>query len=63
VSARWERTPDRATWRAASGGRLLTVSKLSNGKWRGTVEDARSPELATRLVAQRWAEHRAGGTE
>lgn len=60
MSARWERTPDRSTWRAASGGTILTVSKLTNGKWRGVVDDARSPELVTRLAAQSWAEREAG---
>jgi hypothetical protein len=58
--ARWERTPDRNTWCASTPGRILTVTKLANGKWQAVVNDARSPELNTRVLAERWAENRAG---
>jgi hypothetical protein len=60
VSAiRWDRTPDRTTWQASTPG--MVVTKLSSGMWVGVVGDARSPEFSTRLLAQRWAERRAGG--
>lgn len=60
----WERTPDKATWRAARGPILLTVSKLSNGMFRADIDGpemtGRSPECRTRLAAQGWAERAAG---
>jgi hypothetical protein len=63
----WARTPDRRTWRADAGGRVLTASRLSNGLWAATVDDGgpvgQSPEFGGRLAAQRWAERRAGGAE
>ena len=59
----WWQTPDRRTWRAAVGVLVLTVTKMSNGQWVGTVEgpgvSKRSPGLPARLAAQRWAENRA----
>jgi hypothetical protein len=61
---RWERTPDRRTWRASAGNLVLTASRLSSGQWAATVEGQgaaeRSPEFSTRIAAQGWAE-RAGG--
>jgi hypothetical protein len=64
-SVRWERTPDPSVWRASAGGLLLTATRLSSGQWVATVEgpgvSERSPELGTRLAAQRWATGRAGG--
>ena len=60
----WERTADRAVWRASRNGLLLTVSRLAGGGWQATAESPnvteRSPVLATRLAAQRWADSRAG---
>ena len=62
---RWERTPDRSTWRAAAGNLLLTASRLSSGMWSaavegpGVVERSERP-FGARLAAQRWCENRAG---
>ena len=58
----WQRTGDPATWRAARGPVLLTVTKLASGMFRADVEGlpARSPEFRTRLAAQQWAEDRSG---
>jgi hypothetical protein len=56
----WARTGDRRTWSASTGNTAMTVTRLSTGRWRAAVEDARSPELATRLITQRWAEVQAG---
>jgi hypothetical protein len=41
----------------------MYVTKLTTGDWRATVEDASSPELPTRLAAQRWTENRAGHSD
>jgi hypothetical protein len=61
----WTRTPDRAVWRAYKGGLVLTVTRLAANGWQAVAEGKgvteRSPTLATRLAAQRWAESRAGG--
>ena len=63
----WARTSDRAVWRAYKGGLVLTVTRVAGGSgWQATVESPsvteRSPApLPTRLVAQRWADSRAGG--
>jgi len=63
----WQQTPDRRVWRAARGGLLLTVTKLSNGAFRADIEGPgaaeRSPEFRTRLAAQGWAANRAGVSE
>jgi len=61
----WERTADRAAWRASLNGLLLTVTRLTGGDgWRAVVEGQgvteRSAPLPTRVRAQRWAENRAG---
>jgi hypothetical protein len=63
----WQRTSDIRTWRAAADGLVLTVTKLSTGRWAATVAgpftDERSPEFGTRTAAQRWAEGTAGVAE
>jgi hypothetical protein len=61
----WQQTHDRATWRAARGLVVLTVSKLTSGQWSAAVEGPGVTErpltpLRTRLIAQRWCENRAG---
>ena len=66
----WERTAERSTWLAgAPGGVILAVTHLAAGGWRAVVcrpgaerpaAGDRSPVLARRLAAQRWAERRAG---
>jgi hypothetical protein len=56
----WARTGDRRTWCASTSGTAMYVTRTSTGRWRAAVEDARSPELATRVLAQRWAEKQAG---
>jgi hypothetical protein len=62
----WQQTPDRRTWRAASGVLVLTVTKLSDGMFEAMVEGPGVTErplrpLRTRLSAQAWAESHAGG--
>ena len=61
----WARTSDRSTWRAYKRGLMLTVTRLAGDGWMAIVEGEnvteRSPVLATRLAAQRWADSRAGG--
>ena len=59
-AAQWSQTGDRRTWCASIGNTAMTVTHLSTGGWQAAVEAARSPELRTRLVAQRWAERKAG---
>ncbi len=58
----WTRTPDRAVWRAYKGGLVLTVTRLAANGWQAVAEGKgvteRSPALATRLAAQRWADNR-----
>jgi hypothetical protein len=67
VTARieWQQTPDRRSWRAASGVLVLTVTKLTNGMFGATVEGPdgtwRSDPYTTRLAAQARAESHAGG--
>jgi hypothetical protein len=56
----WAQTADRRTWCASTGSTTMTVTKLTTGGWQAAVDAARSPELATRLTAQRWAENQAG---
>ena len=60
----WQQTADKSTWCAAVADVVLTVTKLSSGQWVSTVAgpftNERSPELGTRLTAQRWAERTAG---
>jgi hypothetical protein len=60
VSARWKQTPDRRTWCASDGSTVMTVTRVSTGLWAAIVGGEKSPELATRLAAQRWAEKQAG---
>jgi len=52
-------------WRAHKNGLMLTVTRIGANHWVATVEGEgiceRSPALATRLAAQRWADSRAGG--
>jgi hypothetical protein len=60
LDVRWAQTADRRTWCASTGNTVMTVTRLATGRWRAAVEDARSPEFATRLLAQRWAENQAG---
>ncbi|HEX3960811.1 MAG TPA: hypothetical protein VHZ03_30020 [Trebonia sp.] len=60
MSARWERTPDRTTWCASTGSTVMAVTRVNTGLWVAMVDSARSPELATRLTAERWAENQAG---
>jgi len=61
----WARTSDRSVWRAYKSGLVLTVTRLIGGGWQAVIEGPgvteRSPVLATRLAAQRWADSRAGG--
>ena len=61
----WTRTSDRSVWRAYKNGLVLTVTRLTVDGWRTDVEGPgiteRSPVMATRLAAQRWADSRAGG--
>jgi hypothetical protein len=58
----WAQTGDKRTWSATTGSTAMLVTRLSNGKYRASVNDARSPELATRVLAQQWAENQAGVT-
>ena len=50
-------------WRAYKGGLVLTVTRLAANGWQAVAEGKgvteRSPALATRLAAQRWADSRA----
>lgn len=61
---RWERSPDKSTYVASYEGAVLTASRSVSGRWTARVDkgadSASSPEVLTRSVAQRWAEHRAG---
>ena len=61
----WARTSDRHVGRAYKRGLVLTVSFQAQDHWVATVEGEgtyeRSPAIATRLSAQRWADSRAGG--
>jgi hypothetical protein len=61
----WTRTSDRAVWRAYKNGLVLTVTRLAVDCWQAVAEGPgvteRSPVLATRLAAQRWADSRASG--
>jgi hypothetical protein len=61
MAAQWAQTADRRTWCASTGSTVMTVTKTATGRWRAAVSDARSPDLATRLAAQEWAERQAGG--
>ena len=65
MGIRWTQTADKTTWCAAAGDLALTTSHLSSGQWMATVigpyTDDRSPELATRVAAQNWAERMARG--
>jgi hypothetical protein len=60
----WVQTGDRRTWSAAAGILVLTVSKTSDGKFAALVDGPgaadRAPGFRTRVLAQRWAEQRAG---
>jgi hypothetical protein len=38
----------------------MAVTRVNTGLWVAMVDSARSPELATRLTAERWAENQAG---
>jgi hypothetical protein len=62
----WPQTPDRRTWRAASGVVVLTVTRLSDGMFGAMVEGPdgtwRSQPYTTRLAAQARAESHAGVT-
>ena len=62
----WARTSDRHVWRAYKNGLMLTVTGIGANHWVAVVEGEggyeRSPAIATRLAAQRWADIRAGGT-
>jgi hypothetical protein len=61
----WARTSDRFTWRAYRNGLVLTVIRLGVDHWQAIVEGEgvieRSPALASRTAAERWAENRADG--
>ena len=51
---RWERTPDRRTWRASAGALLLTASRLSSGAWAGAVEGPGVSERSPQSSAPAW---------
>jgi hypothetical protein len=56
----WRQSPDLATYRAASGSAILTVTRLSLDRWQPAIDvpagRLSGPVCRTRMHAQRWAE-------